>query len=80
MNPQAQAMKHPAAPPLKHYADHSCPVKCGEDWSQEHIEVLLRQGPHITAKDPDAILALHEETEGKIKNHYSKVVLHECQP
>ena len=74
MNPQEHAMKHPAVPLLKHYADHGCPVDCGDDWSQEHIEALLRRGPHITAKEPDAIRALHEETEGKVKNGYSKVI------
>ncbi len=41
MNPQAQeAMKHPAAPLLKHYADHGCPDRDGfTHTSTSHIQL-----------------------------------------
>ena len=73
MDPQKLALSHPAGPLLKYYADQGCPVDCGKDWSREHIEALLRRGPHISAKNPDAIRALNEETKGKVANGYSKI-------
>lgn len=74
VNPQPNSLHHEATPLLRHYADHRCPVDCGEDWSVKHIEALLKRGPHISAKDPKAIKYFMEEVDSKVKNGYAKVV------
>lgn len=74
MFPRREALAHPAAPLLLSYANEGCPVDCGDDWTTEHIELLLERGPHISAKDPDAIAQLIAETEMKIKQGYARVV------
>ena len=74
MDPQKLAMQHEAGELLKDYADHGCPVDCGADWSIEHIEALLRRGPHKSATSQEAIDAFKNEIGDKIKNGYSRVI------
>jgi hypothetical protein len=74
MNPNKYALKHPAAPLLKEYADDGCPVNCGPDWSKDKIETLLEKGPHSSAKSKEAIKQLRQETLLKISNNYARVV------
>ena len=74
VNPQPLAMQHEAASLLQHYAEHGCPVDCGDDWSREHIEALLRRGPHISAHAPEAISYFQEEVKAKIAGGYATIV------
>eukprot|EP00957_Ditylum_brightwellii_P075327 5723865-Ditylum_brightwellii.AAC.1 len=46
MWPHTFATRHPAAPLLELCAIEGCPVDCGTDWTQEHIEASVRHGPH----------------------------------
>lgn len=74
MYPRGPAMKHEAAPLLNYWAEHGCPVDCGEDWSDEWIEAAIRRGPHISAKQPQAVKALRQETMDKIKSGYARKI------
>ena len=75
MVPQApHATAHPAYPLLQSYADNGCPVDCGPPWSHEHILLMLRRGPHVSAKQKDAKAQLQTETEDKIKHGYARTV------
>ena len=74
MIPQPLAKAHRAGTLLAHYADEGCPVDCGDDWTKEHIEALLRRGPHQTSKLPEAIAAFRAEVKDKVKNGYAKIV------
>ena len=74
MQPQALIDRHDAAELLHHYATHGCPVDCGKDWDQAHIEAALRRGPHQSSKTKEAVAAFQEEIQAKIKNGFSKLV------
>ena len=74
MYPNYLATNHATTPMLKEWALKGCPVDCGRDWSGEHIAVTLRRAPHISAKHPDAIAALHVETEEKAHNGYAQLI------
>ena len=74
MIPQPPARAHRAGNLLDYYATHGCPVDCGEDWTTEHIEALLRRGPHQTSKSPEAVAAFRAEVATKVKNGYAKIV------
>jgi len=41
---------HLAFPMLLKYMTEECPVDCGEPWMREHLEVVIHQGPHISAR------------------------------
>ena len=73
VRPTSFAQKHPAAALLDAYSD-GCPTNCGPDWTQEHIEAALRRGPHPSALSQEAIAALHQETNEKVKSGYARVV------
>jgi hypothetical protein len=68
------AVKHDAIPLLNSYANEGCPVDAGPDWSREKIELLLKRGPHISAKSKAAIKQLRAETHDKIKHKYARIV------
>ncbi len=74
VQPQKEALAHAAAKLINHYATKGCPVDCGPDWTIEHIEAAILHGAHPSADLPDAMQALHEETEDKVKNGYARVV------
>ena len=74
VQPRKQALAHPAASLIDAYAKNGCPVDCGPDWSQEHLEAAIRRGPHPSADEPDAMKALHAETNEKVANGYAKIV------
>ena len=74
VHPRNDALLHSANALISHYSEHGCPVDCGEDWTHEHIEAAILRGAHPSADAPDALQALHEETRGKVKNGYSKIV------
>ena len=74
MWPRNHAMQHNATPLLNTYAQTGCPVDCGPDWSVDHLELLLRRGPHISAKQKIAANQLQLETNEKIKHGYVRIV------
>jgi len=41
-----------------HYATEGCPVDCGESWTSKQQEAAIQQGPHLTAKSPEAAACL----------------------
>ena len=74
MNPQVRATDHEARPLLDQYVKEGCPTDCGEPWSQDTIELLLKRGPHISAKEPEAVKVLRQETADKVSQGYARVV------
>ncbi len=72
--PRKEALSHAAIDLIRHYSEKGCPVDCGDDWSTDLIEAAILRGAHPSADSPEALAALHEETRGKVKNKYSKVV------
>ena len=65
---------HEAIPLLNGFANEGCPVDCGPDWSRQQIELLLRRGPHTSAKALKAVVQLRAETKEKCVNGYARVV------
>ena len=74
VRPSKDALLHLAATLIHHYSKHGCPVDCGDDWTHEHIEAAILRGAHPSADSELALKALHDETNEKIANGYSKVV------
>jgi len=66
MRPNPCISHHPAYATLFQYATEGCPVDCGESWSKEHLEVVILQGPHISAKSPEAAACLQQEALEKV--------------
>ena len=64
------ANQHPAATHLQEYSTNGCPVDAGKNWTKEDIVAALKRGPHISAKTPDAIQYLHQETNMKLQQGY----------
>ena len=74
MWPSGYALNHDAAPLLSAYSEQGCPVDCGPDWSRDQIEILLKRGPHTSAKSKKAMKQLIEETKEKVRNNYARIV------
>lgn len=74
MQPRGPALEHPAADLLNNYATNGCPVDCGPAWSMQQLLLLLKRGPHISGKNPEAAAFLREETEEKVRQGYARVV------
>ena len=68
------AQDHNAIPLLNAYAAEGCPVDCGDDWTMQQVELLLKKGPHQSAKCKNAIKQLRAETTDKIEHGYARVV------
>jgi hypothetical protein len=49
-------------------------VDCGPDWSQNHIEQLLLQGPHRSSTNKAAIKQLRDKTNTKLQHGYARIV------
>ncbi len=54
MQPQGDALRHPAADDLLDYATKGCPVDCGDDWTYEEIEAAINRGSSRTMDNPEA--------------------------
>ena len=65
---------HDAIPILHNYAENGCPVDCGDNWSLEHIMLMLRRGPHRSALSKTAIRQLRHETLEKVRHKYARIV------
>ena len=65
---------HDAIPILHNYAENGCPVDCGDNWSLEHIMLMLRRGPHRSALLKTAIRQLRHETLEKVRHKYARIV------
>ena len=66
--PRMEALQHKAAPLIQSYATVGCPANCRPGWKREHIEAAILKGPHSSAMDPQALIALQNETAEKVKN------------
>jgi len=65
--PRKEVLQHTAAPLKQSYATEGCPANCGPNWKWEHIEAAILKGPHSSATDPQALIALQEEMAEKVK-------------
>ena len=74
VTPRNEALLHAAAKLIDAYSKNGCPADCGPDWTQEHVEAALLKGPHSSADSPDALKALHDETDDKVENGYARVL------
>jgi hypothetical protein len=74
MWPRKYALQHDAKNLLSSYAEYGCPVDCGPAWTKTHIELALKRGPHISAKQKKAAIQLQIETQDKIKHGYARTV------
>ena len=72
--PRIKALEHAAAALIQAYATEGCPTGCGPSWTKEHIEAAIKNGPHSSATEFEALKALQEETKEKVKNGYAKVI------
>ena len=68
------AVDHDAIPLLQGYEENGCPFDCGEDWSADHIELMLERGPHRSPTGEKPVWQLRQETEDKVTHNYSRVV------
>ena len=68
------AKDHDAIPLLKGYARDGYTLDCGDDWTQEHIELMLQRGTHRSAFAKKAVRQLCQETADKITHKYTRMV------
>ena len=61
MCPRNYSLDHPAITLLFDYAQHGCPVDYGKYFTLKKIILVLKLGPHVSAKDPEATRQIHEE-------------------
>ena len=61
MWPRNYAFDHPTTPLLFDYAQKGGQVDCGKYWTLEQIILVLEQGTHVSAKEPEATRQLHKE-------------------
>ena len=72
MDPQLPyARDHEVIPLLKGYAQDGCPLECGVDWTRQHIEIMLKRGPHKSALVKKAVRQLRQKTNDKIVHKYA---------
>ena len=62
ISPRNCVLNHPTIPLLFYYAQNWCPVDWDEYWTLDQIIIMLKRGPHVSAKYPEATRQLHEET------------------
>ena len=73
MEPQlTYARDHDVTPLLKGYAQDRCLFECGEDWTREHIELMLKKRPHRSALGKKAVRQLCQETNDKMFTNITK--------
>ena len=68
------ALQHPAALLLTSYALDGCPVDCGPNWTKDQLEQALTYGAHPSAKWPEALTCLIEETIEKVNKGFARIV------
>ena len=49
-------------------------MDCRDDWSQEHIELMLQRGPHLSDLAKKSGRQLRQETADKIAHKYACVI------
>ena len=73
MWPHGPALRHPAAPLLTSYALDGCPVDCGPQWTKVQLEQALQYGAHPSAKRPEALKCLIDETDKKVSKGFARI-------
>ena len=74
MHIKNSAHHHPATTMLQEFEDPGCPVDCGVPWDRNHIVAAVKRGPHISAKQKEARIQLHQEISEKIREGFAKTV------
>ena len=74
MFPCTFALGHSTAPMLKAWATTGCSLNLGPNWTKKQIITALQHGPHRSALQNDAIMALCAETNKKVVNRYTRTV------
>jgi hypothetical protein len=67
---------HPFEAHLKDW-EQGVPVDCGPPWSNKAIQLAVERGAHPTARTPDAISLVHENTEYQVQAGFLEIVLWE---
>jgi len=75
MCPTGLALHHPVAGQLLHYATEGCPANTGRDWTREEMEAAIRRGPHVSARELDAMTQLAREIQEKVAAGQARIVL-----
>ena len=73
MCPRWRAEQHPAAPMLRQYAKHGCPVSVEDDWTLEMLDAAVAQGPPASALKDDAIEQMQSEAREKESQGFAKI-------
>jgi len=74
MRPDPCILHHPAYTTLFCYTTKGYPVNCGEPWSNEHLEVVIQQVPHISAKSSEAAACLWQEAFEKVEQGEVEII------
>ena len=74
MAPSGKALEHPAAEMLLDFALHGCTVDTGASWTPEMWEAAIRKGPHPSAMEPAAAMALRQESLSKVDQGFVRLV------
>ena len=67
-------LHYDSIPLLQGYAQDGCLVDCGEDWLREHIEIMIKRGPHRSSNRKYSVRQLSQEAEDKVKHKYEIIV------
>jgi hypothetical protein len=77
MAPQGLVLKHEVADILCEWEHFGCPTAAGRDWTLVEIQAAIDQGPHKSAREPDAIAHFAQEVTNKVAKGQARVVLWE---
>ena len=67
-------VEHKTALILQAYSKNGCLVDCGNNWTEDHIVLMLQQGPHQSALCKKVVAQLRQETQEKIEQGYAQVI------
>jgi hypothetical protein len=73
MSPSACVNFHPFTETLREW-EEGVPVDCGDDWTLEHIDAAVAQGPHQSAMTPESLELIQEDIAYQVRAGYAEVV------
>ena len=68
------AEDHEAITLLHGYGRDGCQVDCRDEWSREHIDLMLQNGLHLSDLAKKAGIQLFQDTTDKIMHKYEHMV------
>ena len=74
MCPARQAIGHPAATLLRHYAETGCPVRTGKQWTKEMMWEAVERGPHRSALTSQAMEHFANEAREKVEKGQARLI------